>query len=265
VDLLRLLSSDPTRWASAVSVLDDSLKCQLGTWLVSEWIEGRLEPRLLSEPMDGKLRTALRRELAATVTALGVDEVHVEWGGVQVDDATAARWCWIMPWILCEQDEDLFLMADHLVTPLLDEVRADCPKRSYAVGIVAHHVRDQAHAALGRGPDDARSKLRELARFIAPARAAGAEELAAYLERLERYAHPQKVTEADAGARVMDLWRCHAPPHVALERRGDEWRACLDAHAGTERWIVVNAKTGALHIESPARNRAKAKGRHKAP
>ena len=263
VDLLGVLSSQPAKWASEIAVLDDAAKAELGAWLVREWIEGRLEHRLLTRPASQAIRTLLRRQLAAAITALGVDDMDVEWGP-QVDDAIAARWCWIKPWILTSQDEDLFLMSDHLVAALLGEASAGCPKRDYAIAIVQHHVRDQAHAALTRGPDAVRGRLAELATFTGPARAAGASDLVAYLERLASYARPQKLTELDAHARILDLWRCHAPATVELERQGSEWRACVDSHPQVERWICVDAKTGALRLDSVGQGRAKAKGRHRA-
>jgi hypothetical protein len=263
VDLLGVLSSEPAQWTSEIAVLDDAAKSELGAWLVREWIEGRLEPRLLAAPADQAARTVLRRQLAAAVTALGVDEMDVEWGP-QVDDAIAARWCWITPWILMSQDEDLFLMADHLVAALLGEASAGCPKRDYAIAIVQHHVRDQAHAALARGPDAVRSRLAELATFAGPARVAGASDLVAYLERLASYARPQKLTELDARVRILDLWRCHAPATVELVRQGSEWRACVDPHPQVERWICVDARTGALRLDSVGQDRANSKARHRA-
>jgi hypothetical protein len=52
VDLLGVLSSEPAQWASEIAVLDDAAKSELGAWLVQEWIEGRLERRLLAAPAN---------------------------------------------------------------------------------------------------------------------------------------------------------------------------------------------------------------------
>lgn len=265
MDPLAELPADTARWADAVASLSDAKKYEVGAWLVREWIEGRLEPRLLRDPRDDAALTKLRGELAAVIAALGGrDALELEWGGLNVDDVEARRWCWIEPWILLSQDEDIFLMSDHLVVPLLEEVRSGCTKRRYVIAIVAHHVRDQAHASLREGPNAVRQRIGELSRFGTPARAAGADELVAYLERLESYARPQKVPRQDALARVSDLWRCHAPPTVEIEGRGSEWRAKVSTAPGREEWIVIDAKTGAMRIEAPWQERAKSKGRHRA-
>ncbi len=63
---------------------------------------------------------------------------------------------------------------------------------------------------------------------------------------------------------IVDLWRCHAPATVELVRQGSEWRACVDPHPQVERWICVDARTGALRLDSRGQDRAKAKGRHRA-
>jgi hypothetical protein len=244
VDLLGVLSREPAQWASDIAVLDEAARSELGTWLVREWIEGRLEPRLLAAPANQAARTVLRRQLAAAVTALGVDELDIEWGG-QLDDVIAARWCWIRPWSLMSQDEDLLLMADDFVAALLGEASAGCPKRDYAISIVQHHVRDQAHAALARGSDAVRSRLHELAVFTAPARAASASELVAYLERLASYARPRKLTELDARARILDLGGVTRP-------RPSSW--CARAVSGGRAWTPTRrSSAGSASTPRPAR------------
>lgn len=141
------------------------------------------------------------------------------------DESVVRRWCWIEPWLLCSQDEDLFVMSDQWMVPLLDEAANGCTKRDYALRIVAHHVRDQAHATLRNGSDALRAKIGELLNLRAAARAANDEGLVAYLNRLDSHVRPQKVGREDAIQRVSDLWRCAAPAEVLVEQDGDAWRA----------------------------------------
>jgi hypothetical protein len=54
---------------------------------------------------------------SATVSALGGrDALEFEWGGTNVDEAAARRWCWIEPWVLFSQDEDLFIVREILTS-----------------------------------------------------------------------------------------------------------------------------------------------------
>jgi hypothetical protein len=265
VDLLHVLSASSALWASEVEVLDDLAKVQLGGWLVTEWIEGRLEPRLLRTDADDAVCRALRCDIAATVTALGMDDVETEWYDDTFDAVDAARWCWVRPWSLMSQDEDLLLMKDELVAPLLCEASADCPKRDYAIHIVEHHVRDRAYAALAVNAEQSRERWRTLGRFRPSAVAARADELVAYLDRLESYVQIRKVTMEDARHRILDLSRCYQPASVTIERRGAEWWSPIDRHPLTEQWIVIDQQTGAARVESPGLARMKAKGRHNAP
>jgi hypothetical protein len=264
MDALASLPRDPRDWAGAVASLDGARKADVAWWLVREWAEGRLEPRFLTDPTDAEALTRLRRELAAAVTALGGLHLpaHEWWGDDGVDAEMAARWCWIESWILLAQDEDLLLMRDELVATLLEQFRLGCPKRRWVLAIVLHHVRDQAHAQLRAGPQEVRKRLVELLRFVPPAKAAGAEELVAYLARLESYVAPRRVSRDEAAARVADLWRCHVPATVIVEAAGDEWRVRDHMPAPYEQWIVIDAKTGAMRLDAPWLDRAKEKGRH---
>jgi hypothetical protein len=257
------LPEDPRDWAGAVASLDGARKSDIGWWLVREWAEGRLEPRFLTDPADSEAQTRLRRHLAATVTALGGRSLpgHEWWGDDEIDAEMAARWCWIESWILMSQDEDLLLMRDDLIEPLLEQFRLNCPKRGWVLAIVLHHVRDQAYGQLQLGAKEVQKKLVELARFVPAAKAAGAEELVAYLARLESYAAPRTVSREDATARASDLWRCHAPASVVVEASGTEWRVQDHMPAPYEQWIVIDAKTGAMRLDAPWRDRAKEKGR----
>ena len=232
-------------------------------------MEGLLEPRLLvrarsAGDADVSALRKLRAELADGVAALGdPDTLTIEWGPGPLDDATARRWCWVVPWILFSQDEDLFLMADDLVAPLLEEAGAGCPKRAYVFSIALHHVRDQANAALRNGSGAVRARIRELVRFRQVGVDAGHETFVAYLDRLARYERPGKVDREGACARVSDLWRCHAPPAATVEAAGNEWRAQSSTTPAHEEWIVIDAKTGAMHLDAPWQARAKKRGRHR--
>jgi hypothetical protein len=266
MDELASLPREPREWADAVASLGAARKADIAWWLVREWAEGRLEPRFVTDAAGAEALTRLRRELAAAVTALGGSGLPVLewWGDDGVDAEMAARWCWIEPWILLAQDEDLLLMNDSLVAPLLEQFRLACPKRRWVLAIVLHHVRDQAHAQLRAGAEEVRKKLVELSRFVPAAKAAGAEELVAYLARLERWVEPRKVSRDEAAACVADLWRCHAPASVVVEAAGSEWRVRDEMPAPYEQWIVIDAETGAMHLDAPWLDRAKEKGRHQA-
>ncbi|MCC7540142.1 MAG: hypothetical protein IT379_28245, partial [Deltaproteobacteria bacterium] len=197
--------------------------------LLRAWVEGRLEPLLLDDPPSTDATTALRQRLARS---LGTLDSVIAWRGPGPGETEARRWCWIAPWVLLEQDEDLFLMRDDLIEPLLDEARASCTKRDYAVGIVTHHLRDSIHAALREGADALRARIAATRRFADAARRARATGLVEYLARIADYERPQKVSRDDAMARVSDVWRCHAPTSVVIETRGDEWWSPLET-AGT--------------------------------
>jgi hypothetical protein len=50
---------------------------------------------------------------------------------------------------------------------------------------------------------------------------------------------------------------------VELEARGSEWWAKVGSIPEHEEWIIIDAKTGAMHAESPLWERARKRGRHR--
>lgn len=245
-------------WPAAINALDEVSRAALGPWLVREWVEGRLES-ILSPA--GSI-TEVRSQLANVIRELGGrDVLEVEWRGTNVDAEGARRWCWIEPWILLSQDEDLLLMGDHLVAPLLEEAAAGCPKKSYARQIAAHHLRDQAHGKLRSGPEAVRAHLLQLNPFVTSARETGDHSLVEYLERLQSYAKPSRVSREAALERVTDLWRCHPPTKVDLEETSAQWRAQLSTRPQHEEWIVIDRRFGTMWIDAPGQTRAERKGR----
>ncbi len=250
LSLLDSPPSSPAAWSSHVLTLDTETRWAVGEAIAREWISGRLEPRFVGAELGDSL-VALRRALALALEASGVaDELEIENRNVNPDESTARRWCWIRPWYLLSQDEDLMLMSDRLVVPLLEEAAHGCPKREDALSITQHHVRDQAHASLRAGPDALRARLRELAAFRPAAAAAKHATLDAYLGRLESYSKPARVDREEAAARISDLWRCHAPPKVELEpERAGEWRARYPWAGNRDACIVVERRTGAMRFD----------------
>lgn len=193
----------------------------------------------------------LRRALAALVTALGLDEWEHEWcelGGA--DAETTSRWCWVAPWRFCSQDEDLDIMHEHLVGVLLDEAGRGCPKRAYAIRIVEHFVRDRAHATIDSSPSEMRARLCALGEHAVAARAAGADALVTYLERLPRYCEPRAIGEADARAQALDFWRCYAPPDLAVSLLAGTWRATNRGAPRDRTVIAIDAKSGVMRREA---------------
>jgi hypothetical protein len=236
-------------WPTALERLPGAVRDDVGTWLAREWAQGRLEPRLLPAGANTLELRALRARLTRALETARAAHA-VEYLVDHLDEVTVRRWCWVDAWSLVEQDEDLLLMDDALVVPLLEEAAAGCPKRAYAFTIVEHHVRDAAHASLRAGPEALRAQLRALARFLPAVEASGHDALAAYLRGLQGYAVRRAVSEEEARARIADLWRCHAPAAVTIDSsvRG-EWRAQTAAAPNGEEWIVVEAETGGMRLE----------------
>ncbi|MES2639593.1 MAG: hypothetical protein V4850_08905 [Myxococcota bacterium] len=214
--------------------------------LFEAWVLGELDGYGVSEGSlawdrrVGRLFTAL-----TAATGFRTDLEH------PADDERAARrWCWAEGWSLMSQDEDLLLMDDAYMRPLLEEAAAGCTKRAYALAIVAHHVRDSLHTALWprdtatpgatvvvQAVDAALTRAADLLP-LAPQDA----ELIGYLERLVSYRRPHKVGWDEATARVLDVRTCHpdASTPVVLHQRGKTWIAELPQ---------AHILAGALHID----------------
>lgn len=240
LDWLPTMPRDVGAWADALRAMTPEAARRRALAIVHAWIDGGLhdwwrpgEPR------------ALDRALASSMAALGdLSPEHVSRDGRGEVDHDTRRWCWIECWTISEQDEDLFLMSPQHVLPLLEEAAHHCPKRDYALSIVAHGVRDGAHAMIVGDQSSFRDTVAAYAEWIEPARRARDERLAAYLTRLVGYARPGKVDRAQALARVSDLTRCHAPEPPQVERAGDHWRGSLG-----EDVLIIDAAFGDMRVE----------------
>jgi uncharacterized protein (UPF0147 family) len=159
------------------------------------------------------------------------------------------RWAWQRRWLLDEQDEDLFLMADQTL-PVLFEIAADpeVPKRNYLLEIVGHAVRDHCCHAAWHGKQLS-EQLGKAAALAPRARQIDAVKLAEYLERLGSYRDSRPVDEAGALQRLLDLARCSQPPpaEVQLERIADAWRGKLK-HSSGDKLLRIDAATGAITL-----------------
>lgn len=158
------------------------------------------------------------------------------------DESTVRRWCWVRPWDIFGQDEDILLLDAEYRPWLLEEATGGCPKRDYALEIVAHGVRDDCRTAV---EDDFREHARGLLALVSLARDARAFDLVDYIDRIQRYAKPGPVDEAEARSRIHDLTMCRQPAEIALQRRGDHWVGPVDPH----NTLVIDAHTGAMQIE----------------
>jgi hypothetical protein len=144
------------------------------------------------------------------------------------DAAAIARWVWLPRWLLLSQDEDLLLFGR--AAELLDAVAVGAPpKRDYALGIVAHDIRDTAWVALSNeGKPPPWDRARTLADH---AERIGARELSAYLRRMASYGLVGRVDESGARARAVDVHRCDPPPRYELARRGQSWEVTYPSGA----------------------------------
>ncbi len=161
------------------------------------------------------------------------------------DERAIRRWCWSPGWELMSQDEDLLLMNDKAVPLILEEATYGCPKRDYAVHIVAHHVRGSLHHSLWGSPPNLEKIDSALARaehLLPMAEKSESPDLATYLKRLAGYRQRRKIRRAEAEQRVLDLRSCTQSPKkpVVLNRKGGNWVADL---------LRGNVAEGSLHIE----------------
>ncbi len=249
---LRLLPGDPSGWPDLIHAMPSADAARVVRALRDAWIDNHLAPSVWASVTGRKLdRTLVDREIGAVFAALdrrGIAPVPqwLERGASSETDVR--RWCGITEWLLMSQDEDLLLMSDEWMVPLLEEASADCTKRTYALGIVAHHTRDSAHHALWDGAPSLVTTLGRFGDWLPAARQARAPELVAYLERLAGYARPTRVTEADARRRVLDLRRCASRDEIDpdLVRRGDEWVARFDRGNAIASDLRIHAGSGKM-------------------
>jgi hypothetical protein len=249
---LEILASLVERGNDALEGLARAERARFVERLYTSWIAGTIPPAAVGADDAIEANRRIGRAFRALPSAL-TDPLSFE--RTERDEMDVRRWCWVPGWYLMSQDEDLLLMDDDYVAALCQEASEGCTKRKYALSIVEHHARDGAHHALWDGAERLEEHLEKVGSWAALAHAADAPELAAYLERLGRYAEPRAVDQAEVRQRVLDLRRCHANEGVApsFTREGDRWVARLDRANVTEGRLVIEAATGRMWAEEVAR------------
>ena len=236
-----LLPRELDDWAPAFAAMEEVSAYDLVSEIHDAWVKGELGPELFSQAIpirDGEMDRRVGRFLRELPERL-TSELRVEHDVVTERDAR--RWCWAPGWSI-GQDEDLLMMRDPFMAPLLDEARHGCSKREYVLEIVGHRARDAAHHALWDGAPRLRETLELAASWVPLARAASAEPLADYLTRLAGYTAIRRVDRDEVDRRVLDLRRCRPDEatRVVARREGDHWVAELPR---------ANLFAGELHIE----------------
>lgn len=247
MDAVSLLGPRIDTWLDQLRAMEPRRGASVMHELVACWIDGSLEPSLIANVRD------VRHQLSSLVTgwqALRGELPQQEVWMTVIDAAVGRRWCWIEPWLLLSQDEDLMLMDEALIAPLLEEARHGCPKREYAISIVAHEIRDRLYGLIG-DVDAMRAQLRKAEPWADLARAAQATELEAYCRRLATYAQRGPVDEAGALQRGLDLHRCSAPETLAVHREPNRWRVELSDDATHSVPLYVDRHTGDLSGGEP--------------
>jgi len=241
----------PDEWLAALLAMPHAEAAPLARAIVGAWVDGSLELEHVPGLRDVEQLRALRHMLAALAATLGSAgfDLDIVTGNPGIDETSARRWCWIEPWALIEQDEDLFLMDEKFYIPLLEEVGARCPKGDYAMSIVEHGIRDHTHAVLRKDPQALREHLAATSRWIPIARRARAPELAAYCERLAGYADVARVDEEGARDRGRDLSSCSPTPHPFVARRDDVWLVDISRREPRTEALAVEVGTGKMRLE----------------
>jgi len=111
-DWLKHLPQDVYLWAEAFQRLPGREARELARSFVKDWAEGRLEETLLPDPRDPEALLALRRCLSWVVASLESGGLDFRIEHTDFSDLAVRRWCWVVPWVLVSQDEDLLLMNE---------------------------------------------------------------------------------------------------------------------------------------------------------
>jgi hypothetical protein len=238
-----------SHWPEQLLVMPPSEATVLLVHLYKTWVPGELTV-FLQRHSPTKSLYQIDREIAAILLLLpeGLFECEalpLEYDRLP-DEEAVRRWCWAPQWCLM-QDEDLLLMEQEAI--LLEEAHAGCPKQEWARYIVEHAVRDRAYASLWTSSYLAYASA--LSGLVGLAARNEARDLAAYLERLQRYATPREVTREEATQRTLDLRRCHPNPHLTpeiLEQR-EHWVIQFDKVGSPLGRLLIHQKTGAMHAE----------------
>lgn len=204
------------------------------------------------EEIDDAVRRLWEAFFAAGLVARSSSENWTQ----TINPAVVRRWAWQPRWYFMQQDEDLLLMRDELVPTMLT-VASDrrTPKCDYLINIVAHHARDSCCQAAYHCESLA-ATLTRVAAWAPLARAARAEQLQVYLERLGRHAVPGPVDRAGAVQRLQDLGRCGEPRREEVDVREVEggWSGLI-IHSAGNRQVRIDAATGELSLLSGSRGR----------
>jgi len=148
-----------------------------------------------------------------------------------------------------EQDKDLqfIIFEPSFIQPLLEEAKASAPKADYAVSIVQHRIRDQAHGVLCENPENLPCHLAGFSSVESFARRCGFAELAHYCARLVTYSRRAPVWRDEAIARAIDL-RCCAPKLPRHIRENDAYfNLFMDEYRGES--LVVDRIHGQLRLQ----------------
>ena len=237
----QLLGEDVGGWPRAYEHLAPEARNEALEAAYATWIAGELGSDPERDREIGRVLSSLPEEWCEPVF---IDRVSP-------NPDELRRWCWGRDWFLFTDDEDLMLMDDRYVEPLLDEARRGCTKRDGALGIVQHHARDSAHHAAFAGPRELGQRLRLVDSWLPWARTANAPELVRYLERLAGYAAEREVSAEDVEQRVIDLRRCdpRAGDRPEVRRVGSSWVASLALANHTPGELFVEVATGKTWAE----------------
>jgi hypothetical protein len=251
--LLEQLPEDPHCWAEHLCALGNNCVRRLAAEIASEWVRGELDSHFAGTRDPVALRP-IRRVLAHTFSQLRERrrvEPMVYFSPRHLDEEATRRWCWIEPWFMEEEDEDLkFICFEPSFTkPLLEEAQAGAPKAGYAVSIVAHRIRDEAHGVLCEDRENLPRHLAGLASAESLARHCGFAELADYCARLVAYSQRLPVGREEAIARAQDLRCCTPrPPRHVMENKA-YFHLFIDECRGE--WLVVDRIHGQMRMQRP--------------
>ena len=241
-DRLRALLGDEVEgWPVAFERLAPEMRDEALQAAYAAWIAGELTADPERDREIGRVLSSLPEEWCEPVI---IDRVSPNADEVR-------RWCWGRDWFLFSDDEDLLLMDDRYVEPLLDEARRGCTKRDYALGLVMHHARDSAHHAAFAGASELRRRLSTIGSWLPWARAASSPEAVDYLERLAGYSVERAVSAEEVERRVLDLRRCdpRASERPEVRRVGANWVAPLALANVTPGEFFVEVATGKMWAE----------------
>jgi hypothetical protein len=247
--LRSMLPDAPSGWLAFLTALPEPDAYILIAPLYALWQNGEGclffdgEPGLSSHEADRRLGRLFHALPAGLTEDLCLRRFWADEGDVR-------RWCWAHgPYF--SEDGDGILDDEASIVPIFDEVRAGCPERASALGLVERNVRRHVHSALWKGEPELRQQLLKAGALVDPARAAAADELAAYFERLASYASVGKVDREGANQRVLDLRPPYSWPagEPELHRKQGYWSAPFPEKGQRPGVITIQSSTGRMRVE----------------